>query len=427
MATTTFLGLTKPVDEYDAQKVTTYNEAIDNLDKAIAGTLTLSVAGGADVTLTGPPTGSQSLYKAYELTGLLTANINVKFQSDYSSAQFVVFNNTTGAFTLTVKTTAGGSTGIAVTQGKKRLLWTDGTNVYDSIDDSGLPGGGDALVANPLSQFAATSSAQLRSVISDENGTGVLLFDSATSPTFLTSQTISGAAPSLVLTDTTASAKSLTVAVDGNKVDLRESAGAAGSLLALDLANNRVGIRTATPLKSLHVGAGTSTPSITVDGLYLAEAGDVAFVQRDCTNNIEFFVAIANSTLAGVLMGTVTNHPVAIRTNATERMRVTAEGNIKIAGTASRSGTTGVGHLDIFNGTDPAGTLTNGISIYSSAGECYIMDAAGNTTLQSPHDENGEWVFYSKNTVTGKVLRVKMERLIRLLNKKCGGGFIEEE
>jgi len=41
-------------------------------------------------------------------------------------------------------------------------------------------------VASPLSQFASTSSLQLRGVLSDENGTGVALFDSCTSPTFIT-------------------------------------------------------------------------------------------------------------------------------------------------------------------------------------------------------------------------------------------------
>lgn len=40
--------------------------------------------------------------------------------------------------------------------------------------------------ASPLSQFASTTSAQLRSVLSDENGTGVALFDSSTSATFIT-------------------------------------------------------------------------------------------------------------------------------------------------------------------------------------------------------------------------------------------------
>ncbi len=38
-----------------------------------------------------------------------------------------------------------------------------------------IAAGGDALVANPLSQFAATSSAQVRGVLSDESGTGNVL------------------------------------------------------------------------------------------------------------------------------------------------------------------------------------------------------------------------------------------------------------
>jgi len=45
-------------------------------------------------------------------------------------------------------------------------------------------GGGDALTSNPLSQFASTTSSQLAGVISDETGTGALVF--ATSPTLVT-------------------------------------------------------------------------------------------------------------------------------------------------------------------------------------------------------------------------------------------------
>ena len=47
-----------------------------------------------------------------------------------------------------------------------------------------IPGGGDALTSSPLSQFAATTSAQLAGVISDETGSGALVF--ATSPTLVT-------------------------------------------------------------------------------------------------------------------------------------------------------------------------------------------------------------------------------------------------
>ncbi len=64
---------------------------------------------------------------------------------------------------------------------------------------------------------------------------------------------ISSTAPSLTLTDTTAAAKSLKVDVDANVAQLREAAGASGSLLALDLANNRVGIGTTTPGNTFHL------------------------------------------------------------------------------------------------------------------------------------------------------------------------------
>lgn len=46
-----------------------------------------------------------------------------------------------------------------------------------------IPGGGDALQASPLSQFAATTSAQLAGVITNETGTGVIVFNN--SPTLI--------------------------------------------------------------------------------------------------------------------------------------------------------------------------------------------------------------------------------------------------
>ena len=52
--------------------------------------------------------------------------------------------------------------------------------IQAQLDGKGT-GNGDALVANPLSQFAATTSLQLIGVISDETGSGKLAF--ATAPT----------------------------------------------------------------------------------------------------------------------------------------------------------------------------------------------------------------------------------------------------
>jgi hypothetical protein len=63
-----------------------------------------------------------------------------------------------------------------------------------------LGGGGDALTTNPLSQFAATTSLQLKGVISDETGSGSLVFSN--SPT-LTSPAL-GTPSSINLTNGTA-------------------------------------------------------------------------------------------------------------------------------------------------------------------------------------------------------------------------------
>lgn len=76
--------------------------------------------------------------------------------------------------TTTIETTGFIKTGGLSTQ----FLKADGTV------DSTVYGVGNALTSNPLSQFAATTSAQLAGVISDETGTGALVF--GTSPSFTT-------------------------------------------------------------------------------------------------------------------------------------------------------------------------------------------------------------------------------------------------
>lgn len=86
-----------------------------------AGRLIKSVAGGADVTLTATEAANQFL----AFTGTLTANINVIVPA--AARLFAVYNATSGAYTLTVKTAAG--SGVAVPQGLRGLVECDATNV----------------------------------------------------------------------------------------------------------------------------------------------------------------------------------------------------------------------------------------------------------------------------------------------------------
>ena len=58
--------------------------------------------------------------------------------------------------------------------------------------------------------------------------------------------------------------------------------------------------------------------------------------------------------------------------------------------------------------------------------EVHVMDGAGNVTKISPHNEAGDWEYYSVNTKTGKTVRVNMERMIRKLEELTGETFIED-
>ena len=92
----------------------------------------------------------------------------------------------TGSGALTVDVTAiSDQTLVTAATGDMVLIEdaTDGALKRANISTF-LDGAGDALVANPLSQFASTTSAQLAGVMSDETGSGALVF--GTSPTLTT-------------------------------------------------------------------------------------------------------------------------------------------------------------------------------------------------------------------------------------------------
>lgn len=85
-----------------------------------------------------------------------------------------------------------------------------------------------------------------------------------------------------------------------------------------------------------------------------------------------------------------------------------------------------VGPVMLENATAPTSS-TNHSGIYSSSGELYAIDDAGNTTQLSPHDEEtGEWVFFSRNIKTGRVVKIKMEQLVKKFEEITGEKFMEE-
>lgn len=119
---------------------------------------------------------------------------------------------------------------------------------------------------------------------------------------------------------------------------------------------------------------------------------------------------------------------------------ITTDGNIGIGNTSPNDALDVTGNVRISNylrlncagTTDPTGRppLQDHAHIYSKltggTAEVFVQDSDGNVTQISPHNPAGEWHYFSRNTRTGKVVRVNMEKMIRKLEEITGESFMEE-
>ncbi len=147
---------------------------------------------GDQTTVTGNAGTATALATPRNINGVAfdgTASITVTAAGSTLSDTVTVAKGGTGNTTFTAysiicagTTSTGAFQNVVGLGSTGQALISNGSAALPSWQT--LPGGGDALTANPLSQFAATTSLQLKGVISDETGSGALVF--ATSPTFTT-------------------------------------------------------------------------------------------------------------------------------------------------------------------------------------------------------------------------------------------------
>jgi len=101
------------------------NENADFLDRAFGDAVSFAVnVHVVDPTVV-PLTGTQCQYMAWVFTGLMSVNVTYEIPSGVAG-QWVVINNCTGAFDLTISSGAGGPE-LVMAQGVVRTIYTDGT------------------------------------------------------------------------------------------------------------------------------------------------------------------------------------------------------------------------------------------------------------------------------------------------------------
>ncbi len=135
--------------------------------------------------------------------------------------------------------------------------------------------------------------------------------------------------------------------------------------------SGNVGIGAASNGARLYVSPASSHPTNGIDtfGVVTTGAFGGGFGLIDSTGNIGIWAEGTGGSLVigyGSSLGTVTG-----------QYFINSTGNIKTGASSNRGTTEGTNQFVLFNGTAPVGTLSNGISLYSSSGHAYAMNAAG--------------------------------------------------
>jgi hypothetical protein len=133
------------------------NTNLQLIEDSVSGLVSIATTGGTTTLTTVSGGTDQARMAILKITGALVSNVTIEVPA--KTKKYLVWNATTNAYTVTVKTSAG--TGILITQNLAQELFCDATNVY--------PSG----VATPLD-----------SITSGVTGTGSMV--RATSPTLVT-------------------------------------------------------------------------------------------------------------------------------------------------------------------------------------------------------------------------------------------------
>lgn len=146
------------------------------LEQAIGGYDAVNAASGATLTFSNGAL-SNGKNQVLKLTGTISGNVNVVIP-DSIEKTYIVENATSGAHTVTFKTSSGtGITWSATDKGKK-ILYSDGTNIEEGVTSTGSLITGD-ITTNTINTSNLT-------VTNDTNVSGITVSDNVTAANNIT-------------------------------------------------------------------------------------------------------------------------------------------------------------------------------------------------------------------------------------------------
>jgi len=309
------------------------------LTSNITGTNSGTNTGDQTITLTGMVTGSGTGSFAASLGSFTKSQLdtaisdgNVLYVGDAPTA------HSTDLLTSGTLPVARGGTGLTAVGTSLQVLRTNAGATaleYATITS----GSGDALVANPLSQFAATTSAQLAGVISNKTGSDLLVF--ATSPTLTTPNIGAATGTSLAVTG------ALTA---GNGIVL---SGASGSATTISTSTTNANI-IITPQGTGKVMVGDTSSTLTANPRVLSLGGTYGTNVAGGAGNIKLGIYDDGANLNGI--GFEQGVGMSFSTSSAQNMAFYAGRVLRL--TISSSGIATTGTVTIGSGTPIAKVLS---------------------------------------------------------------------
>lgn len=294
------------------QKVNTVFEMIED---SIAGLATIATTGGNTTLTTNNSATDEARMALLKITGTLVSNATIIIPA--ATKEYIVWNATSGAYTVTVKTSGG--TGAAISQGAKTPIFCDGTDTYRVADwavsatDKLL--GRSTAGAGAVEEIACTAAG--RAILDDADAAaqrttlGAAALAGLSTQDFAAKKLTLGAGALIESEGAAVTAASSTNiwAGDGNTVHVTGNTGIADFATAPQAGAWMKVIFDGTPLltqsANLNLNAGGANIQIA--------AGDFALVYADTTTQMDVFVTKKDGTAvaynAGVVVQTVEATP----------------------------------------------------------------------------------------------------------------------